>query len=76
MNVSENPVDKTALRSPPELLRKLQKWRARNLKQAGFDSTEKIANATIDDLMKVEGITPTLARKLKKLAEKRKSAGK
>jgi len=43
----------------------MDKPRAEALKGAGFDSLEKIRESTTRDLSEVEGISPTLARKIK-----------
>jgi chromosome segregation ATPase len=60
-----------AVSSPEDFLDSLLKiqgmdrTRAEALKKAGFDDLEKIKNATTRELAGVEGITPTLARKIK-----------
>ena len=43
----------------------MDKNRVLALKKAGFDDLEKIKNATTRELANAEGITPTLARKIK-----------
>lgn len=43
----------------------MDKPRADALKSAGFDSLDKIRESTTRDLSEVEGISPTLARKIK-----------
>lgn len=43
----------------------MDKNRVQALKKAGFDNLEKIKNATTRELANAEGITPTLARKIK-----------
>jgi DNA repair protein RadC len=55
--------------------------KAENLKDAGIDSVEKLANAKVDDLLRIKGIGKVSAQKftkklLKKLTKKRKKLKK
>ena len=61
----------SAAKGPPDFEEALlkvsgmDKNRVQSLKKAGFDDIEKIKNATTRELANAEGITPTLARKIK-----------
>lgn len=57
---SPDDLDDALLRVP-----EMDKDRVEALKRAGFDDLEKIKNSTTRELCEIEGISPTLARKIK-----------